>query len=116
MSQPLDRDVFLSIVALDSYNRGYGANLRGLEQSGAIGRATIRAFEAGEQNGWQSAGFYAIAYDVSAVSGFVPGGKVISYRGTNTNPVPELLADIFNGWTLGAGFPGGKRAQMAANF
>ena len=101
----MNRDVFLSILALDSYNRGYGANLDGLSEVGAVGLATIRPFQAGEQNGWQAAGFYAIAYDVSNVPGFGPGGRVISYRGTNFSDGLPSWPDVWNGWTLGAGFP-----------
>ncbi len=72
----MDREVFLSLLALDSYNRGYGANVGSLAESGGIGTATIRPFEPGEQDGWEAAGFYAIAYDWN-------GETVISYRGTN---------------------------------
>jgi hypothetical protein len=72
----MNRDVFLSLLALDAYNRGEGAALNGLTESGAIGTATIREFQPGEQEGWEAAGFYAIAYDWN-------GETVISYRGTN---------------------------------
>jgi hypothetical protein len=66
----LNRDLFLSILAMDSYNRGYGSgvNLRG--DLTRIGNATLRPFGEDEQQGWQAAGFYALAYDMSGVSGF----------------------------------------------
>ncbi len=80
----MDRDLFLAILAMDSYNRGYGAGVTGLSETGGIGNATIRPFQEGEQSGWQSAGFYAIAYDVSQVAGFGDVEKVISCRGTET--------------------------------
>ncbi len=38
---PMNSDVFLSILAMDSYNRGYGSGLSGLPQTGTIGSATI---------------------------------------------------------------------------
>ena len=36
----MNRDVF-SLFALDSYNRGYGENVKNLPPSGSIGGATI---------------------------------------------------------------------------
>ena len=78
----MDRDLFLAILAMDSYNRGYDAGVAGLPETGEIGNATIRPFQDGEQNSWQSAGFYAVAYDVSNVAGFSSDDMVISYRGT----------------------------------
>ncbi len=59
----MNRDVFLSLLALDSYNRGYGTNINGLAETGSLGSANIRDFKPDEQAGWQAAGFYAIAYD-----------------------------------------------------
>lgn len=101
----MDREVFLSLLALDSHNRGYGANVGGVEETSGIGRATIRPFDPDAQDGWEAAGFYAIAYNWD-------GQTVISYRGTNfptdiTDPaqVTAILSDVWNGWTLGAGFP-----------
>ena len=77
----IDRDLFLGILAMDAYNRGYGAGIRNLPESGGLGAATIRPFEVGDKNGWEAAGFYAIAYDVSGVSGLAGASRVISYRG-----------------------------------
>jgi hypothetical protein len=37
----MNRDVFLSILAMDSYNRGYGANVEVLGGSLQIGTAAI---------------------------------------------------------------------------
>ena len=72
----MQRDVFLSLLALDAYNRGYGSNVGDLAEEGFIGTASIREFQPREQDGWQAAGFYAIAYDWI-------GERVISFRGTN---------------------------------
>jgi hypothetical protein len=33
---PMNEQVFLSILAMDSYNRGYGAHLDGLNESGDL--------------------------------------------------------------------------------
>lgn len=72
----MNRDVFLSLLALDSYNRGFGSQLNRLSESGGIGKATIRAFQPREQDGWEESGFYAIAYEWN-------NETVISFRGTN---------------------------------
>ncbi|MGB7373243.1 hypothetical protein [Pontixanthobacter sp.] len=79
----MNSDVFLSLLALDSYNRGYGANVGGLSESGSIGNASIitRAEIFGNEadavlQSWQAAGFYAIAYEWQ-------GETIISYRGTS---------------------------------
>jgi hypothetical protein len=40
----MNEDLFLAILAMDSYNRGYGAGVKGLEVNANItklGRATI---------------------------------------------------------------------------
>jgi hypothetical protein len=42
------KDLFLAILSLDSYNRGYGVNINGLDARGLIGNATIREAEDGE--------------------------------------------------------------------
>ena len=77
----MNRDVFLSLLALDSYNRGYGRNVfaNGLATEGSeaerhIGTATILNVDL--PAGSEAAGFYAIAYDWN-------GDAVISHRGTN---------------------------------
>lgn len=77
----MNREVFLSLLALDSYNRGYGQTVFGLPASGSIGRADINrdslvlgSTSAGRVD--EAAGFYAIAYEWD-------NETVISYRGTN---------------------------------
>jgi hypothetical protein len=79
----MNRDVFLSLSALDSYNSGSGQNINGLAASGAIGTASIRtdsrilgSSASGRLDA--AAGFYAIAYEWNGVT-------VISYRGTNAS-------------------------------
>lgn len=106
----MNRDVFLSLLALDAYNRGYGANIGGQSESGEIGNASIitRPSIFGQQadavlQSWQAAGFYAIAYNWD-------GQTVISYRGTNFEinwSISDFLnspavQDAWNGWSLGA--------------
>lgn len=94
-----DKDLFLAILSMDSYNRGYGAGINdsanndqdGLGVSNAvIGSATI-SFDISTQAA-QNAGFYAAAYSWN-------NQTVISYRGTNFSS-GAAQADIFNGWQL----------------
>jgi hypothetical protein len=69
----MNSDVFLSILALDSYNRGYLPNLVIPGGNGALGLATFdRQSNILSNSDEVAAGFYAIAYDVSNVAGFVP--------------------------------------------
>ncbi len=93
----ISKDLFLAILSMDSYNRGYGAGLAdggdndpdGLGETGQIGSATLVTrtdldISSEEYQAWQDASFYAIAYDVDAsgVDGFDAKTTVISYRGT----------------------------------
>lgn len=78
----MNREVFLSILAMDSYQRGYAPGIKGLAQisNGAavkIGNATlITDSEAKLGPIAESNGFYASAYQWG-------GDTVISYRGTD---------------------------------
>ncbi|MEM0929727.1 MAG: hypothetical protein AAGI89_10600 [Pseudomonadota bacterium] len=74
----MTRDVFLSLLALDSYNRGYHGGFSAFSEFGPIGEATIRGFQPREQDGWQDESFYAIAYNWN-------GETIISYRGADSN-------------------------------
>ncbi len=81
-----EKDILLAILAMDSYNQGYG---RGVETGAVhIGNAILLGPEDGmpadkaTQDAWQAAGFYAAAYQL-------PDGEVvISYRGTKPPPSP----------------------------
>ncbi|MBE5073997.1 hypothetical protein IM511_06735 [Erythrobacteraceae bacterium E2-1 Yellow Sea] len=112
----MNREVFLSLLALDSYNRNYGQNVilydgditSGQNEAGRqLGGATILNVDL--PNGSISAGFYAIAYDWN-------GETIISYRGTNFefDSVADFLGsplynDVFGGWTLGKRMPGASQ-------
>jgi hypothetical protein len=67
----VSNDLFLAILSLDAYNRGYnsGVNMNGT----AIGNAQLST---GSGITGQDVGFYAQAYNWD-------GTKVISYRGTD---------------------------------
>ena len=69
----MDPTLFLAILSMDSYNRGYDPGIENLPNLGAIGNANI--IDLALPTGAQAAGFYAIAYDWN-------GETVIAYRGT----------------------------------
>ena len=110
----ISKELFLSILAMDSYNREYGA---GLEFSGtSIGTATFNDHNASgvttsEYQTWQNAGFYAAAYSTQY-------GTVISYRGTDN---PDILgaedgaSEIWHGWIAAAGIPA-SQPSLALQF
>lgn len=89
-------DLMLAILAMDSYNRGYGAGLGDGVNVDGQGNDTDGLGEAGKQvgtatvlnvplpQGAEAAGFYAVAYQWN-------GQTVISYRGTD-NPEPRYLS------------------------
>ena len=85
----ISKDLMLSILSLDAYNRGYGAGIGGLSETGQIGSATLKTRDeigvtATEYTAWQAAGFYAVSYEIGeGVEGIDAGTTVISYRGTN---------------------------------
>ena len=108
----MNRDLFLAILAMDSYNRGYGQginNLPVLLNVTRIGNAIItRQSDILANSDGVNAGFYAIAYDVSGagVSGLT--GTVISYRGTDkmfANPFGYEGGDAINGYGLAVELP-----------
>ncbi|MEM1195597.1 MAG: hypothetical protein AAGH57_05795 [Pseudomonadota bacterium] len=102
----MNQSVFLSLLALDAYNRGYdqslvtnsGDNNEGQDEAGRrVGSATV--FASNITSEARAAGFYAIAYEWN-------GETIISYRGTDFN------GDIVNGWPIGAGIVTEKSAQV----
>jgi hypothetical protein len=116
----MNREVILSLLALDSYNRGYGQTIFGLPASESIGRADIDrdslvlgSTSAGRVD--EAAGFYAIAYDWN-------GETVISYRGTNfpstwtLSQIAELSNDVLGGWSMFSGIGSNTHASFARQF
>ena len=84
----MNQDLFLSILAMDSYNRGYdqgtligsGDSTSNQNEIGRqIGYATITAQDI--SSAAKAVGFYALSYEWN-------GQTVISYRGTNQITVP----------------------------
>lgn len=83
----MSSDLFLSILAMDAYNRGYDAKIDGLsdEAGTKIGNASIKLTEL--PAGSETASFYALAYKLDAAVGGIPAGTtIISYRGTDRVP------------------------------
>lgn len=110
----ISKELFLAILSMDSYNRGYGAGIAGLSESSngsaKIGNATISKTLANfdMEGDAKSAGFYAISYTVgTGVDDVASGTKIISYRGTdNFSDDPEKGGnDILEGWVAGTGTP-----------
>jgi hypothetical protein len=89
----MSKDLFLSILSMDAYNRGYNPGIAGLSESGAIGNATLltRAGLGVSQNDyadWQAASFYGLAYKLTQSVGtpgnqIASGTTIISYLGTD---------------------------------
>ncbi len=58
----MNRNLFLAILGMDSYNRGYGVGINSLDESGQLGNATLLAATNDQKAGWEAAGFYAMAF------------------------------------------------------
>ena len=57
----MNRDLFITILSMDSYNRGDGQSIREDKLGGnRAGDATILTFRSEVSAGWEAAGFYAI--------------------------------------------------------
>ncbi|MGB5870285.1 MAG: hypothetical protein WBH04_08790 [Albidovulum sp.] len=93
----VSKDLFLSILSMDAYNRGYVPGLDGLSDATdgtvKIGTATVKynLQDAGIDSAAQAASFYAVAYQTA-------DGIVISYRGRG-----DIPAAMQTGGTTGAG-------------
>lgn len=116
----ISRDLFLAILSMDSYNRGYAPGIQNLLISDSIGTATILTDASAEldANVVFNAGFYAIAYDVSGAGIDGLTGTVISYRGTDNISIFGS-GDIRNGWFIGGGAQGdwaGAQAPLSIEF
>ena len=92
-SGAISNELFHAILAMDAYNRGYGAKLTGLSDAVGtkIGTATVIGSATDTADG-----FYAIAYEHN-------GKNIISYRGTDDTTFFSTSSDLWNGWVQGAG-------------
>jgi hypothetical protein len=81
MSNDPKTDLIYAVLAMDSYNRGYGAGINGLTENDPVGTRSISTTSTDEfQQDAFNAGFDAIAYRNTATNELV-----ISYRGTDFN-------------------------------
>ena len=91
---PISKDLFLSILSMDAYNRGYDAGIAELGGEGSqIGNATIGrdAEQLLLRGAAQAAGFYALSYTLG-------GETIISHRGTDKYVGDgDIGGDIWNG-------------------
>ena len=110
-------ELLYAILAMDSYNRGYGEGVEGL---GGIGSSIGDAEFVVQSNiiatsDEVAAGFYASAYEVD-------GAVVISYRGTDKNIALDTFwsdapgSDLWNGYGTFLGSPLTEQARLAAEF
>jgi Ca2+-binding RTX toxin-like protein len=117
----MNSELFKAILAMDSYNRGYGAGIdttngNGLGGIGStIGNATIitdssKLSADGAPRLDIPAGFYAVAYTLAS------GEKVISYRGTNADSILNFAIDAFYGYGIGAGANSATQGNLAIEF
>lgn len=124
-------DLYKAILAMDSYNRGYGAsidlrikNSQGnyitdsdtiyVDSTGThnakIGNATVSVTKG--QLDAQAIGFYGIAYTLGSE-------KIIAYRGTDFPTGDSTLgigSDILNGYGTGLGHESTLQSDMAIGF
>lgn len=118
----ISKDLFLAILSMDAYNRGYGAGMsdgRGnLDQDGIdidglgaegskIGKATVVAQDISDDA--QENNFYALAYELN-------GETIISYRGTDDFSIFSSNSDIWTGWRFGTGDTGNTQVDLARDF
>jgi hypothetical protein len=100
-------DLFRAVLAMDAYNRGYGAGINDLGGVGTgIGLATV-----GNDSSFllasgvdSAAGFYALTYTWNS-------HQIISYRGTDS-----LGIDLLTGGLAAIGAPGLSQPKLAAQF
>ena len=124
----ISKELFLAILSMDAYNRGYDAGLNdggqgdpdGLgvstpQQDYFVGNARIIDSKGDAEA--QDAGFYGIAYQMEApVGDLAQDTIVISFRGTD-NPIPFVEgSDANNGWFVGAGNYRASQAELAFQF
>ena len=113
----MNKDVFLAILSVDSYNRGYNQGVKGLSDTGGIGTATIiRQSNIADGSTEVAAGFYALAYTVTGVVGIEDGTTVIAYRGTDPSNQAQTIADLWNGWSSFTGVGWASQFGLARTF
>jgi hypothetical protein len=90
----MSKDLFLSILSMDAYNRGYNPGIAGLSDAvdTGIGNAKIlRTSDSTPGSPEVDASFYGLAYKLTQSVGtpgnqIASGTTIISYRGTDDIP------------------------------
>jgi hypothetical protein len=118
----MNKDLLLAILAMDSYNRGYGQHIKGLDDPISKPNATITLgnLRIDDQSDIDidgpefQAGFYAIKYVAGADDpNFAANTAIVSYRGTN----PDMLVqDALNGYGLAFGSPYSSQTKLAIDW
>lgn len=122
----ISKDLFLALLSMDAYNRGYGAGLElgaGSDVAGSlIGAAkiekTIKDIPEFATKA-EAAGFYAVAYKVGDGVDDIPKDTiVIALRGTDTNRGGTDIggSDLFNGYGVAIGQTSAPQAELAEKF
>jgi hypothetical protein len=124
----ISKDLFLAILSMDSYNRGYAAGIGdtadGLGSSSdgsiSIGNAEIifNLEDANLTSASVAAGFYAIAYEVNddSIPGLIDGDTVISYRGTDGENLALAWELAFVDFPIWSGDYDEPQLQLASQF
>lgn len=101
----ISKDLFLSILSMDAYNRGYNPGIAGLAGPGTrIGNAVISdQSDVDEGTPGVTASFYAISYTLTAAVGvtngtIAEGTTIISYRGTDQIGAELVPVDLPISW------------------
>ena len=102
----ISKDLFLSILSMDAYNRGYNTGIVGLSDASQtkIGNADIlQASNSTAGSPEVTASFYAISYTLTAAVGETNGTiakdtTIISYRGTDQIGAELVPVDLPISW------------------
>ncbi|PID37485.1 MAG: hypothetical protein CR993_00315 [Rhodobacterales bacterium] len=120
----ISKDLFLSILAMDAYNRGYDSGIsegKHVENDVDLGLGDIKGIKIGaaevgvrassDPDGVERGNsFYALSYEITGANApeGLAGKTVISFRGTDTK-----VSDIWTGWTVGAGWAGEPGSMLS---
>jgi len=87
----ISKELFLSILAIDSYNRGYDEGIEDISET--LGNTQLGQTSGIDPNDPErQASFFASSYTAgTGVTGLATGTKIISYRGTD-DPVADSLS------------------------
>jgi hypothetical protein len=120
---PISSDLFLAILAMDSYNRRYDQGINLDESVKRLGNAEIEDDSSilgrtGGQLNDVAASFFAQSYSLTGAYQSYSGGAalgvgqtVISYRGTH-----DRSADAVSGWPMGGGLYSVSQGNLAIDF